>query len=201
MTAGAEGPGAESVPETAGSGSASGMATPETVVDVAVIGAGMGGGLAAAALGHAGLRVTLLESGPAVPPVPPRHRRLARLRALLADPRAGIVPGRWPELLMVSDPARPGRRARPLPPVLGHGAGGSSTLYGAALTRLRAGDFASDYRPAGQEEDVLRNDWPFGPEVLAPWYDRAEAVLGLVGQRDPADPQGAPLPAPPPVCP
>src|SRR6056297_3222256 len=96
MTAGAEGPGAESVPETAGSGSASGMATPETVVDVAVIGAGMGGGLAAAALGHAGLRVTLLESGPALPPVPPPapgagpwRRRVEHALRCGADPAAG----------------------------------------------------------------------------------------------------------------
>ncbi|RMH46892.1 MAG: GMC family oxidoreductase [Alphaproteobacteria bacterium] len=171
--------------------------------DIAVIGAGLAGGLVAADLARAGLSVTLVESGPPQPPPPRPSGRLARLGAILADPRAAIAPGRWPEMLLVEDPARPGR-VRALPPVLGHGPGGSATLYGAALTRLRRCDIEADYRPRDQDAAgaVLPNAWPIGFDELRVWYDRAEAVLGLVGQRDPGDPDPAPpLPAAPPVCP
>jgi choline dehydrogenase-like flavoprotein len=176
----------------------------DTACDVVVVGAGLAGGLVAASLARAGLSVTLVESGPAVPPPPSGGGRFARLRAGFRDPRARISLGRWPEMLSVSDPARPGRPPRPVPPVLGHGPGGSARLYGAALTRFRRRDFETDHRPGevGPGESVLPNAWPFGLDEIAPWYDRAEALLGLVGQRDPGDPDPAPpLPVAPPVCP
>jgi choline dehydrogenase-like flavoprotein len=63
--------------------------------------------------------------------------------------------------------------------------GGNSKFYGAVLIRYRERDFA-----ALEHWDGVSPEWPFGYEVLEPWYGRAEQlfeVRGVVGQ-DPTEP-------------
>src|SRR6478609_9732237 len=63
--------------------------------------------------------------------------------------------------------------------------GGNSKFYGAVLIRYRERDFA-----ALEHWDGVSPAWPFGYEVLEPWYCRAEQlfeVRGAAGQ-DPTEP-------------
>lgn len=62
------------------------------------------------------------------------------------------------------------------------GLGGTSALWAGVTCRLRADDFQLRSRYG------MDTDWPLGLEELRPWYERAEALLGV----GPA----APMPAP-----
>lgn len=142
--------------------------------DAVVIGAGMGGGAAAAVLTEAGKRVLLLERGarvgfandprahlatlggpvPGVDPTPFHHRVLS----------AGGVP--WSFLGAV---------------------GGGTLVWGMQAWRYHPDDFrmASRYGvPAGSS----LADWPIGYADLEPWYERAERELGVAGGPGPLPP-------------
>ena len=63
--------------------------------------------------------------------------------------------------------------------------GGNSKVYGAALLRLRERDFG-----ALVHADGLSPAWPLPYEAFAPWYDEAERLFHVHGQRgeDPNEP-------------
>ena len=147
--------------------------------DALVIGTGVGGATLGHALARAGWRVLFLEKGRAA------HRHADTLR------------GGYPELACAgeqTDCLRRGGRlheavrdgARSLIPLMGCGSGGSSALYGMAMERLFPGDFAA---------------WPIDYATLAPYYDRAEALYGVRGGRDPLRPPAPELPPAPPLSP
>lgn len=148
---------------------------PDRLWDVAVIGGGLAGSLVAERLRDAGTSVIVLESGP------------ARTGGGAADRAAG----RWPAPILLR--GKPGRTERPAAAILGHGPGGSSALYGAALERFRAEDFAGT-RPA--PEGALPTAWPLDAAGMARWYDAAETRLGLAGARE----DGSFLGRLPPIC-
>ncbi len=80
-------------------------------------------------------------------------------------------------------------------PALHYCVGGNSKVYGAALLRLREGDFGEVVHAGG-----VSPAWPIGYDALAPYYDQAEALFHVHGQRgeDPTEPPVAtPFPYPP----
>jgi choline dehydrogenase-like flavoprotein len=58
--------------------------------------------------------------------------------------------------------------------------GGMSTFYGAVSLRMREDDFNGAPQPeAGRRDD--QSSWPFGYKEIAPFYDKAEQLLGIAG--------------------
>ncbi|WP_086606510.1 GMC oxidoreductase [Erythrobacter donghaensis] len=166
--------------------------------DLVMIGAGMGGSIAAARCAAAGARVLVLEAG---------HGPVAALRprGLMARLRAAPVDDgeRWPTQLIMR--RREGARAVEVNAVLGMGPGGSGRIYGAALGRARRWDFETDNQPHQWDaggETALPNAWPVAYDDFLTAYREAERLLAPVGTRDPTDPDDdADLAPPPPLSP
>lgn len=122
--------------------------------DVIVAGSGAGGSAAAYRLVLAGKRVLLLEKG----------HRLPRDGSTL-DVTEVFAKGRFAN----HEPWRDGH-GRTFVPGEYYNVGGKTKWYGAALLRFSDHEFAAD-----DAHQCL--PWPFGIEVLAPYYDQAEALL------------------------
>ena len=144
--------------------------------DVIVIGSGAGGGTLTLELGRAGKRVLLLERGD----------YLKRERENW-DPQAVFVDARYQAKETWYD-----RQGNSFHPGLHYFVGGNTKFYGGALIRLRERDF---------EESVLYDGvspaWPVGYDVFEPYYQRAEELFRVHGQRgiDPTEPRSsAPYP-------
>lgn len=131
-----------------------------TDFDVIVVGSGPGGGIATYVLARAGLRVGLVEAGP----------RLSL---------AGYNPHRWP---YQSEGGRPERYWRqsflrghftPVGDRPDHGQlralGGRSLCWAGHSLRFGPKDF---------------EQWPIAYEQVAPYYSRAERLMGVYGNRD-----------------
>ncbi|HET8705359.1 MAG TPA: GMC family oxidoreductase N-terminal domain-containing protein, partial [Pseudomonadales bacterium] len=95
-----------------------------------------------------------------------------------ADPAKRLREGRWPTKLE----CKINQVSSTIWPPLGCGLGGSSLLYGAALERLEASDFAVRQTPAGEEIG-----WPYTYEELQPYYLEAEKLYSVCGTQDQRD--------------
>lgn len=149
--------------------------------DALVIGTGMGGATLGYALARAGWRVLFLEKGRAA------FRHGDSLRGDYAE--LACATGDAPTDCLrrggrLADTVRDGAHA--FIPLMGCGSGGSSALYGMAMERFFPDDFSG---------------WPITYEDLAPYYDRAEALYGVRGGRDPLRPPAPELPPAPPPSP
>lgn len=159
--------------------------------DALVIGTGMGGATLGHALARAGWRVLFVEKGRAT------FRHADTLRGAYPDLAPGDRVqalrrgGRWHETL------RDGRRG--FVPLMGCGSGGSSALYGMAMERFFPADFEPGRHRAGETD--VPSAWPIDYATLAPYYDRAEALYGVRGGRDPLRPPAPELPPAPPLSP
>lgn len=146
--------------------------------DVAVIGAGMGGGTLGHALARRGHRVVFIERGaasfdhPHEAPLPQGD-----------DVDQRIAKGQWPHRITAQVDGRVGRFHAPL----GCGVGGSTLLYAAALERFERSDF--DAPPPGAHSPMA---WPIGYDSFRPFYDEAEALYRLRGTPDPLSAEPAP---------
>lgn len=170
--------------------------------DVIVVGAGLGGSAAAVHLAECGLNVLVLDAGPE-PAAAEAARPRTRLRRLLSRIGHKIGLSR-PDPSYVSYFTRSSDGHGTAKPVLvrhGRGPGGSSALYAAALSRFRRVDFTRS-KPGTAANPALPNAWPINYDEFANYYRSAEAMMGVRGHSDPADPDDlAQLLPPPPLGP
>jgi gluconate 2-dehydrogenase alpha chain len=156
------------------------MATEKT--DVVIIGVGAAGGIIAAELAKAGMKVIGLERGPRLKTEDFNpHDELRYFQRQDLRPNIKSEPVTW----------RPNANARANPmPVLNNGnqAGGGTVHYGAVSWRLHEDDFRARshtterYGPSVIPDDSSLADWPLSYSELEPHYDRAEYELGVSGK-------------------
>ena len=156
------------------------MATRTEHYDVVVIGSGAGGGTLTHALAPTGKRVLLLERGDWMP----REQENWDSHAVWIDKRYANS-GKWTD-------AATGKQ---FTPKQHYYVGGNTKVYGAILFRFRERDFGEV-----RHVDGVSPAWPITYDDLAPWYDRAEQLYQVHGQRgeDPTEPPSTtPYPFPP----
>src|SRR5437588_3035792 len=156
------------------------MATEKT--DVVIVGVGAAGGILAAELGKAGMKVIGLERGP-------RHvtadfaaqDELRYFQRQDTRPDVKRQPVTWRR--------NPNERAVPLPTLsYGNQAGGGTVHYGSVSWRVLEDDFGARSQTIGRygasaiPEDSSLTDWPLSYADLEPYYDRAEYELGVSGK-------------------
>src|ERR1700730_13467428 len=156
------------------------MATEKT--DVVIVGVGAAGGILAAELGKAGMKVIGIERGPRLTTQDFNpHDELRYFQRQDLRPNIKRQPITW----------RPNRDARATPvPVQNYGnqAGGGTVHYGAVSWRMHEDDFRARshsverYGVAAIPADSSLADWPLSYADLEPYYDRAEYELGVSGK-------------------
>jgi len=155
------------------------MATEKT--DVVIVGVGAAGGILAAELGKAGMKVIGLERGPRLKTADFRldELRYFQRQDLRPDPKRQPVTWR----------PNANARANPVPSQNnGNQAGGGTVHYGSLSWRLHEDDFRARsqtiarYGAAAIPEDSSLTDWPLSYADLEPFYDRAEYELGVSGK-------------------
>ena len=147
--------------------------------DVIIVGSGPGGGSVAHALAPTGKRILILERGGYLPRSPENWSS----QAVFVDAK------------YQADETWRDARGKTFTPGLHYYVGGNSKVYGAALFRLRERDFEAVQHRAG-----VSPAWPLGYADFAPWYDEAERLFAVHGQRgeDPLEPPAdVPYPHPP----
>lgn len=156
--------------------------------DVAVVGTGMGGATVGHALARLGHRVLFLEKGHYLHGELGVHRDGAAPSRPGGDldnrPEARLRRGWWP--LPLQGATSFGKMDFFAP--LGCGSGGSTTLYAAALERLRPVDFRPRANFPGVTDSTLPEAWPISYEDLRPYYRRAEELYRVRGTHDPLNP-------------
>ena len=148
--------------------------------DLCIIGAGVGGGALAHALAPTGKRILLLNRLGSLP----REAENWDPKKLFTEDRYK-ADERWTDDA-TGDLFRPG---------MYYWLGGNTKVYGSALLRNRPEDFE-----ALQTLDGLSPAWPISYADLAPFYDQAEAVYPVHGNRG-ADPFEPPADGPFPHAP
>jgi len=146
--------------------------------DVIIIGTGAGGGTLAHALAGTGKKILLLERGDFLP------RETGNW-----DPKTVFVDGRY-----ISKDTWFDGDGKPFQPQVHYFVGGATKLYGAALYRLRPGDFGDL-----QHVDGISPAWPLSYDDFEPWYTRAEQLYQVHGNsgEDPTEGhRSAPYPWP-----
>ncbi len=156
------------------------MATEKT--DVVIVGMGAVGGIIAAELGKAGMKVIGLERGPRLTTADfSGQDELRYFQRQDLRPNAKRQPVTWR--------ANANAAAKPLP-ILNYGnqAGGGTVHYGAVSWRFHEDDFRvrsqtrERYGASAIPKDSSVIDWPLTYADLEPFYDRAEYDLGVSGK-------------------
>src|SRR3954469_3864088 len=173
-----------------------------TIYDVAIIGSGAGGGMAAKVLTESGANVVMLEAGPNWDPVKDSYMMTWNYDS---PRRGGAIPtrqfgefdgalGGW---TLDGEPytTAPGSnffwfRSRML--------GGRTNHWGRISLRFGPDDFRR------KSLDGLGDDWPITYDDVKPFYDEVDKLVGIfgtnLGPRFPNEPDGFFLPPPQPRC-
>ena len=169
------------------------------VYDVAIVGSGAGGGMAAYQLTKAGAKVVLLEAGGYYDPADPKY--ITQLKWPWESPRRGAGTTRafgdfdaaWGGWDIEGEPysAKPGTefrwfRSRML--------GGRTNHWGRISLRFGPDDFKR------RSLTGVGEDWPIGYDDLAPYYDNVDRLVGIFGSKEGIrnEPDGIFLPPPKP---
>ena len=148
--------------------------------DVVIIGSGAGGGtLARQLVSHSEKRVLVVERGDWLPQEPQNW-----------DPVEVMQKGRYVSTDLWLD-----KHGKSFQPGSHYFVGGATKLYGAAHFRLRQQDFEELHHYEG-----ISPAWPLRYADFEPWYQQAEAMYHVHGQRgeDPTEPPcSGPYPHPP----
>jgi gluconate 2-dehydrogenase alpha chain len=148
---------------------------------VVIVGVGAAGGILAAELGNAGMKVIGLERGPRLKTADFQldELRYFQRQELRPDPKRQPVTWRPNEK----------ERARPIASQNnGNQAGGGTVHYGSLSWRMHENDFrvrsqtTERYGASAIPEDSSLIDWPVSYADLEPFYDRAEYDLGVSGK-------------------
>jgi choline dehydrogenase-like flavoprotein len=172
--------------------------------DVCIIGSGAGGGTAAKVLTEGGLNVVMLEAGPLLNPakdykehvwpyaLPHRGADIGG-RGLHQLNNEFLAPNGFWEIDGEPYTTAPGTDFRWFRSRI---EGGRTNHYGRITLRVSPADLKAKSR------DGLGDDWPITYEELAPYYDKAEAFIGVFGSKEnlPYAPDGIFLPPPKPRC-
>src|SRR5216683_4814684 len=155
------------------------MATEKT--DVVIVGMGAAGGVLAAELGAAGMKVIGLERGPRLKTADFQLDELRYFQRQDLRPDRKRQPVTWR--------ANADTRATPIPQQnYGNQAGGGTVHYGTVSWRLHEDDFRARsqtierYGASAIPQDSSLADWPLSYADLEPYYDRAEYELGVSGK-------------------
>jgi gluconate 2-dehydrogenase alpha chain len=150
--------------------------------DVVIVGVGAAGGILAAELGKAGMKVIGLERGPQLQTADFEAHdelRFFQRQDLRPDPKKTPVTWR----------PNPSATAHPIPSQNnGNQAGGGTVHYGALSWRMHVDDFRARsktierYGKAAIPQDCSLTDWPVSYAELEPFYDKAEYDLGVSGK-------------------
>jgi gluconate 2-dehydrogenase alpha chain len=156
------------------------MATEKT--DVVIVGVGAAGGILAAELGKAGMKVIGLERGPRLTTSDfDPHDELRFFQRHDLRPNIKTQPITW----------RPNANARANPvPVQNYGnqAGGGTVHYGSVSWRFHEDDFRARsqtierYGASAIPAESSLADWPLSYADLEPYYDKAEYEIGISGK-------------------
>ncbi|WP_353720605.1 GMC family oxidoreductase [Dyadobacter sp. 676] len=170
-----------------------------TVYDVAIIGSGAGGGMAAYQLAKAGAKVALLEAGGYFDPADPKY--ITQLKWPYESPRRGAGNHRpfgdfdaaWGGWEIEGEPYTHKNgtqfdwfRSRML--------GGRTNHWGRISLRFGPKDFKR------KSIDGLGDDWPISYDDVKPYYDQVDKLIGVFGTVEGIDnePDGIFLPPPKP---
>ena len=137
--------------------------------DIVIIGSGIGGATAAAALAPSGRRIVILERGERLADCPEARDAEAIFgRGHFRPQEEWVTP--------TGEAFNPGNY---------YYVGGNSKLYGAVLLRYRAEDFRPIRHLGGTTPG-----WPVAYDDLEPWYQRAEKLYRVRGDagQDPTEP-------------
>jgi choline dehydrogenase-like flavoprotein len=143
--------------------------------DIIIVGTGAGGGTIAHALARTPARLLVVERGDFVPQEDENW-----------DPEAV-----WRHLRYQTDERWLDESGSEFRPYTHYNVGGNTKFWGSVLFRLRRQDF-----DAIQHMEGISPAWPIDYETLEPYYDEAERIYHVHGERgvDPSDPPRGPFP-------
>lgn len=168
-----------------------------TVYDVAIVGSGAGGGMAAYQLTKAGAKVVLLEAGGYFDPADPKY--ITQLKWPYESPRRGASTTRafgdfdaaWGGWDIDGEPYSAAKgteffwfRSRML--------GGRTNHWGRISLRFGPDDFRR------RSLTGVGEDWPISYEDISPYYDAVDRLVGIFGSKEGLrnEPDGIFLPPP-----